>query len=120
VVCPRLEAVMVNSNLIGNQPVIYSSFQVQPRIVSSTRILCRYPPNNTDNTNSNPASITNQNYSNLNIPTSNTTNANATESTVDDWRDDIERAKLKIRNSIKRKSEGIANLQKRLRILEQM
>jgi hypothetical protein len=119
---------------------------VQPRIISSTRILCRCPPNNTDNTNSNtsttnsnntsadssaltttttnsnsnPASTTNPNISNLNTPASNTINANATGSTVDDWRDDIEKAKLKIRNSIKRKSEEIANLQKRLRVLEQM
>ncbi|KAG2231362.1 hypothetical protein INT48_007501 [Thamnidium elegans] len=120
VVCPRLEGVTVNPTLIGNQPVIYSSFQVQPRITSSKKILCRCPPNNTGNSNSDPASITDSSNSNLNTPASNTINANATGSTVDDWRDDIEVTKLKIRNSIKRKSEEIADLQKRLRILEQI
>lgn len=67
--------------------------------------------------NINLISATNLNDSNLNTPASNTVNANATGSTVDDWREDIGAAKLKIRNSIKRKSEEIADLQKRLRIL---
>jgi hypothetical protein len=54
------------------------------------------------------------------MPASTTINANATGLTGDDWCHDIEKAKLKIRYVIKRKSEEIANLQKRLRVLEQM
>ncbi|CAO3620812.1 unnamed protein product [Mucor hiemalis] len=185
-VCPRLGEVKVNPSLIGNQHVKYSSFQVQPHITSSKKILCRCPHLNTANSNSNHTSITNSNdtsvgpsasttttntattnsnsnsnpssitksndtsadpsvsttttttattnsnsnsnlksvtnssNSNFNTPTSNTINTNATESTVDDWRDDIEAVKLKIRNSIKRKSKEIAELQKRLKIFEQI
>jgi hypothetical protein len=64
----------------------------------------------TANTNSNLTST----------PASTTINANATGLTDDDWYDNIEKAKLKMRNIIKRKSEEIANLQKQLRVLEQM
>lgn len=60
------------------------------------------------------------NNSNLDTPTSNNINTNAAGLTADGWRDDIEKVKLKIRNSIKRKSEETANLQKRSRVLEQM
>lgn len=78
---------------------------------------------NSNNTSadSSASSITNLNNSNLNTPAPNTINANATESTVGDWREDIEKGKVEIRNSIKRKLKEIANLQKRLRVLlEQM
>ncbi|KAI9473997.1 MAG: hypothetical protein EXX96DRAFT_580166 [Benjaminiella poitrasii] len=75
VVCPRLEGVTVNPSLIGNQPVIYSSFRVQPRIISSTRILCRCPPNNTGNANIN-TSTTNSNNTSADPSALTTTNSN--------------------------------------------
>lgn len=50
-------------------------------------------------TDSSASSIMSPNNSNLNTPASNTINANATGSMVGDWRDDIEKGKVEIRNS---------------------
>ncbi|KAI8973358.1 hypothetical protein BDF20DRAFT_989349 [Mycotypha africana] len=104
-VCPRLEEVKVNPSLIGSHPVIYSSFQVQRRITSSSKFLCRCPPINTGNSNSNPTSNTNSNDTSADPSASTTINSNSNSNlkfitnsnNIDDWHDDIEAAKLKIR-----------------------
>ncbi|CAO3654658.1 unnamed protein product [Mucor fragilis] len=41
VLCPRLNSLTINPSLINNQPVTYNTFQIQSRIISSSRYLCR-------------------------------------------------------------------------------
>ncbi|KAG2197446.1 hypothetical protein INT46_009916 [Mucor plumbeus] len=91
----------LNKNSVPNVSTTNSNNNsAKPSVLATTTV----------NTNSNLTST----------PASTTINANAAGLTDDDWCDNIEKAKLKMRNIIKRKSEEIANLQKQLRVLEQM
>ncbi|KAI9005422.1 hypothetical protein CLU79DRAFT_781792 [Phycomyces nitens] len=38
--CQRPTGLMVNPSLLGNRPVVYTTFQVQPRLTASSRLLC--------------------------------------------------------------------------------
>lgn len=66
---------------------------MQPRIISSISTLCRCPPDNTDNNNSNCASATKPNNNNINTPVSNTIHVNAAGLTDDNWHSDSENKK---------------------------
>ncbi|KAG1125782.1 hypothetical protein G6F42_008397 [Rhizopus arrhizus] len=140
-ICIRLEDVEVNPSLIGNQPVDYSTFQVQPRISSSTEVICRCRrfngSNNTttttgnvdDELDSNTDTTTTADTTTTNAGTTTTTNANTNAAINDDdeWDVDIQNLKVKYTQALKRKelemekvADEISKLQKKLRYLEDM
>ncbi|KAI8883714.1 hypothetical protein K501DRAFT_218972 [Backusella circina FSU 941] len=145
-ICNRLEGVGVNPSLLDNKPINYSNFQVQPRISSSSKLMCHCSiALDTNTSNDSTASFSNNstsntNPSNRNIDTpvtsttdtnnhessiaSTNTNPNTTASTItstsDDYNEDIEKAKTKIKEQIKRKLQEVEVLQKKLRRLEDL
>ncbi|KAL7311868.1 hypothetical protein PS15m_009581 [Mucor circinelloides] len=103
-ICIRMEDVKVNPCLIDNQPVDYSTFQVEPRVSSSTEVICRCRHVNGTNTT--------------------TTTGNALD---DEWAVDVQNLKLKCTKALKRKelemekvAGEISKLRKKLRYLEDM
>ncbi|KAI8642307.1 hypothetical protein BD408DRAFT_366946 [Parasitella parasitica] len=172
-ICKRLEGIGVNPSLLDNKPINYSNFQVQPRISSSSKLMCHcsialgtnisndstasFSNNSTSNANPSNRNVdtpvisktdannhesstasTNTNPSNRNVDTpvistidannhessttSTNTNPNTTASTIistsDDYNEDIEKAKSKIKKQIERKLQEVEVLQKKLRRLE--
>ncbi|KAL7331037.1 hypothetical protein PS15p_203285 [Mucor circinelloides] len=130
-----MEDVEVNPSLIGNQPVDYSAFQVQPRISSSTEVICRCRHfNGSSNNSTTTTSIgnvdeelddSNADTTTTAADTTTTTNANTNAAINDDddeWDVDIQNLKLKHTQALKRKelemekvADEISKLQKKLR-----
>ncbi|KAL9538366.1 hypothetical protein PS6_011576 [Mucor atramentarius] len=130
-----MEDVEVNPSLIGNQPVDYSTFQVQPRISSSTEVICRCRHfNGSNNTTTTIGNVDEELDSNTDTTTTTaantTTNANnnaAINDDDDEWDVDIQNLKVKYTQALKRKelemekvADEISKLQKKLRYLEDM
>ncbi|KAL0140659.1 hypothetical protein V8B55DRAFT_1587528 [Mucor lusitanicus] len=91
-ICTRLEGASINPSLFTNgRPVSYTAFQVQPRIIGSTRLLCRCRPSNEQDA------------------TDATAATDATRTSVSDNDDDdelqvdVHKLKLKFTSALKRK-----------------
>ncbi|EPB91698.1 hypothetical protein HMPREF1544_01409 [Mucor circinelloides 1006PhL] len=75
-----MEDVEVSPSLIDNEPVDYSTFQVQPRISSSTEVICRCRHFNGTNTTTTTGNVLDDELDS-NIDT--TTNVDTTTTTTD-------------------------------------
>ncbi|CAO0799195.1 unnamed protein product [Mucor circinelloides] len=76
-----MEDVEVSPSLIDNEPVDYSTFQVQPRISSSTEVICRCRHFNGTNTTTTTTGNVLDDELDSNIDT--TTNVDTTTTTTD-------------------------------------
>ncbi|KAI9363687.1 hypothetical protein BD770DRAFT_196930 [Pilaira anomala] len=100
----RLEGTIVNPSLLNNKPVNYSNFQAQPRIGSSSKLMCHCSTRLLIPTLAMVAATTQPLIPAQTTVISIRLSFLQIDSTSDDYNEDIEKAKSKIKEQIKRKS----------------